>query len=171
MIPKLIDDVRKNPQISPFLEPTCCENNIEDFVSDEVNDDSICIIKVDKYYRSLNLGKTPPSVDCLILQHCTMQNFYFHIVELKSTDKSARLDIANVIEKFNTTVNDFILKRFFEPIGKYDSVKLKLILVSKVENTGSDTMLRKILRENSVRYKGMKPIIDLKFSTYTIEGC
>lgn len=171
MVPKLIDDVRKNSQISPFLEQTCCENNIEVSVSKDVNNDSICIIKVDNYYRSLSLGKTPPSVDCLILQHCTLQNFYFHVIELKGADKSPRLDIENVIEKFRTTITDFISVRFYEPIGKYDSVKLKLILVSKVANTGSDTMLRKILRENSFSYKGLKSIIDLKYSTYTIENC
>ncbi|MBK6680382.1 MAG: AAA family ATPase [Ignavibacteriales bacterium] len=171
MIPKLIQDVRNNLLISPFIEQTCCENNIEVSVSKEVNSDSICIIKVDKYYNSLNLSKTPPSVDCLILQHCTLQNFYFHIIELKSVDKSPRLDINIVIEKFRTTITDFISVRFLEPIGKYDSVKLKLILVSKVGNTGSDTMLRKILRENSFSYKGLKSIIDLKYSTYTIESC
>lgn len=171
MIPKLIQDLRNNSLISPFLEQTCCENNIEVSVSSEVDSDSICIIKVDKYYNSLNLSKTPPSVDCLILQHCTLQNFYFHIIELKSVDKSPRLDINIVIEKFRTTITDFISVRFLEPIGKYDSVKLKLILVSKVGNTGSDTMLRKILRENSFSYKGLKSIIDLKYSTYTIESC
>ena len=171
MIPKLIDDVRNNLEISSFLEQTCCENNIEVSVSSEVNSASICIIKVDKYYNSLNLSQTPPSVDCLILQHCILQNFFFHIVELKSVDKSPRLDINNVIEKFHNTISDFISVRFFEPIGKYDSVKLKLVLVSKVGNTGSDTMLRKILRENSFSYKGLKSIIDLKYSTYTIENC
>lgn len=149
MIPKLIDDVRNNLEISSFLEQTCCENNIEVSVSKEVDSDSICIIKVDRYYSSLNLDKTPSSVDCLILQHCNLQNFYFHVVELKSADKTPRLDIENVITKFHTTITDFISVRFSEPIGKYDSVKLKLVLVSKVANTGSDTMLRKILRENS----------------------
>lgn len=171
MIPKLIQDVRNNLLISPFLEQTCCENNVEVSVSIEVKSESICIIKVDKYYRALNLGRTPPSVDCLILQQCRQQNFSFHIIELKSADKSPRLDIDNVIEKFRTTITDFISVRFYEPIGKYDSVKLKLVLVSKVANTGSDTMLRKILRENSFSYKGLKSIIDLKYSSYKIESC
>jgi hypothetical protein len=171
MTPKLIDDLKINSNISSFLVQNCYEKGVGVSISKEIIDDSICIIKIDDYYNSLNIADTPPSVDCLIIQHCKYQNFYFHLIELRSTDITSRLDIYQVIEKFKTTIYDFISVRFFEPIGKYDSATLKLILVSKVTNIGSDTMLRKILKENSFIYKEVISIIDLRVGCYEIQKC
>jgi len=69
----MINKIRNHPQLKNFIAQTCAENNISADIAETIPAENVVILKVDQYYNSLNLGhlgKTPPSVDCLIVQKC-----------------------------------------------------------------------------------------------------
>lgn len=107
----MIKRVKAHKVLSAFVEDTCCENEICVTFAEGISPDSYVIIKVDKYYNSLN-QKVPASVDCLIIRECIKTGYGLTLIELKKIGSGKGFQIENMIEKFETTLFDFIKTKF-----------------------------------------------------------
>jgi hypothetical protein len=130
------------------------------------------MINVDSYYSYLNLSKTPPSVDCLMIHICERKGKKLDLFELKSTSLTERLNIPHIQAKFKNTVDDFILDRFFDPIGKYDYDTLKLFLVTNIKRRDKGISLRLFSqRVNRIKFKDDFYYIKLVENGYEVSDC
>jgi hypothetical protein len=167
----LIENIKAHEILSQFLEDDCCENNISVTFAEDVEAENYIIIKVDKYYNSLGLAETPPSLDCLIIRRCLNTGFGLTLVELKNISKSRRFTVANLKAKFETTLNDFMQKRFKDLLQK-DYKEIKLYFESKIENHRRDSGLKtEILLNLRFEYGGEKLMIQRKMPHPTITNC
>lgn len=172
MVPKIIEDIRNNTELSPFLVNECSENGVYFTVSQAIDRDRYEMIKVDDYYNSLEIKKIPKSVDCLIVQVCNSVGRILHLIELKSYSTSEHLNIKALIEKFNSTISDFIEFRFNEPIGKYDYNDFNPVLISKIQRRDRSLKLA-LLMDNKykIQFRGVKYIIRVKANGTEIIDC
>lgn len=106
----LLEELRKDKDLLPFICNECEENGVFVDISTDVKD--IVIISVDKYYNSFNEKTRLASPDCLIVQYCETGKYHLYIVELKNVAKAGLLDKNNIHEKFSTCLNDFMSSRF-----------------------------------------------------------
>ncbi len=121
----MIDRIKEHDILSEFIEDECCENGVCVTIDETIPADSYAIIKVDNYYNSLNLEKTPPSVDCLIIRKCIDTGYGITLVELKKGSTSKNFDFENIKGKFETTLFDFIQERFTNELFiAYNDIKL-----------------------------------------------
>lgn len=121
----MIKKIKTHKVLSIFVEDTCCENEVCVTFEDGILPTSYAIIKVDKFYNSLKIEKRPASVDCLIVRECVKQGYGLTLVELKKIDNSRGFESKNIIEKFETTLFDFIKVKFKKPLDTlYSDVKL-----------------------------------------------
>lgn len=131
----MINKIR-NSDLSAYIEDHCCENDVC-VTLDDINE--YVIIKVDKFYNSLNIEKRPPSIDCLIIYKCKNNNSYSAtLVELKNTKE---FNLENLKGKFDTTLNDFILNKFKDLVN-LDYKKIDLFFVSTKEIYKRDVSLK-----------------------------
>lgn len=161
----MIDNIKKS-ELSNYIEDTCCENdicvnldNIEDYI----------IIKVDKYYNSLNIAERPPSIDCLIINKCKDNNTYAAtLVELKNTNK---FDLENLIGKFETTLTHFMSEKFSELLY-VDYKKIQLYYVSTKELYKRDVSLKlEALMNVKFNYNNKKLMIRPQMPDPAIKNC
>jgi hypothetical protein len=127
----MLENIKAHEILSQFLEDDCCENNICVTFAEDIARENYIIIKVDKYYNSLGLAETPPSLDCLIIRRCLNTGFGLTLVELKDIDSTKRFTIENLKAKFETTINDFIQTRF--NVLFIDYKRIELYFVSNIE--------------------------------------
>ncbi|MCM4161287.1 hypothetical protein FHG64_06435 [Antarcticibacterium flavum] len=121
----MINKIEKHEVLSSFIEETCSENGVCVSFDDSISEDSYVIIKVDKFYNSLNIEFRPPSVDCLIVRECINRGHGLTLVELKKANSSKDFDMKNIEQKFETTLSDFISDKFADPLLiNYNDVKL-----------------------------------------------
>jgi len=112
----LIENIYKNKSLAFFLSKECCENDVCVTFDVGISQDDYVVVKIDNYYNSLHLERTPASLDCLIIRECENGGYALTLVELKNITSSSRFDLSNVIEKFETCFNDFIMKRFDDTV-------------------------------------------------------
>lgn len=126
----LFDDLKNDEIINSFIVPECEDEGICVEIDETVADDSILIIKVDDYYNSLKIEKRPASVDCLIIQKCGDGKYQLFLVELKNVEAAKHINRKNLVEKFETSILDFLSNllrtHFFN--SAYQFKKLRLIL-------------------------------------------
>jgi len=122
----LINTIKTHEILSKYVENECCENDVCVTFDSTISTESTVIIKVDKFYNNLKLGKnTPPSLDCLIIRKCVSDNYGLTLVELKNIHSGSGFDIINMQEKFKTTLYDFIKERFKKELDiNYSDIKL-----------------------------------------------
>lgn len=128
----MIDNLKQHNILSEFIEDDCCENGVCVTIDESINEDSYVILKVDKYYNSLNLEFTPPSIDCLIIRKCIPNGYGITLAELKQGNSSKNFDFDNIKQKFETTLFDFIQNRFSDELF-IDYSDIKLFFVSNKE--------------------------------------
>lgn len=167
----MIDTIKKHEILSDFIEDSCCENGVCVSFDDSIPEESYVILKVDNYYKSLKLAKTPASVDCLIIRNCLEKGYGLTIVELKDINNSKGFNVENIKEKFETTISDFVQYRFSVPL-EIDYKDIKLFFVSNKEIYKRDLGLKMETLIN-VRFKyGEKNLmIRPKMPTPTIKNC
>lgn len=170
----MLDKIYKTEALLPFLKKECYENEVGISLDKGINEDDYVVIKVDDYYNSLNLGKdTPPSPDCLIIRKCEHTGYGLTIVELKNIQTAKGFNVNNMIGKFNTCINDFIMIRFKDLLFK-EYVDIKLYFVSKINpyNKNRDKGLRlETLIEKKIIYNGAKYMIAPDLPNPTIKKC
>ena len=80
---------------------------------DNLKNDIIVNIKVDDFYNGLKISPTPPSADILVVvKGRSDDRFDIYVIELKDVRKMGSLNTKNIIDKFKTTIHDFISSRY-----------------------------------------------------------
>ncbi len=167
----MIRKIKTHSVLSNFVEDTCSENGICVTFDEGIAPDSYVIIKVDKYYNSLKVAKRPASIDCLIVRECVRSGFGLTLVELKNIGCSRGFDANNVKEKFETTLYDFIKKKFRDPLDIQYS-EIKLFFVSKQEIYKRDMGLKmEFLINTRFKFNGCTLMINPIMPDPTIKKC
>lgn len=175
----MLENIKSHEILSKFLVEECCENEVSITFNEDVAKDSYIIIKVDRYYNSLGLAETPPSLDCLIIRRCLNTGFGLTLVELKDIDSTKRFTIENLKAKFETTINDFIQNRFKDLLF-IDYKRIELYFVSNIElykgkwrrEERLDRGLKlEILINIRFKYGGRKLMIEPRMPHPTITNC
>ncbi len=126
----MIDKIKNDPVLTQFIKEFCCENGICATIDDI--DNSFVILDPDEFYKSLKLGNTPASVDCIIVQKCENYGYNLILVELKNTNN---FNSENLIAKFETSLQDFISNRFKSVLNvNYNKVKLYFVSTLRIDN-------------------------------------
>ena len=128
----MINRIRKLTALTPFIADSCDENGVGVVFDEKVERAHTVIIKVDRYYQSLKLEKTPAAPDCLIVRLCKDGGFGLTIVEMKKISSSKRFNVQNLQSKFKTCLDDFLSVRFSETF-EGDFKDVKLYFVSEIE--------------------------------------
>jgi len=167
----MFEKIKSDDLINGFIKEQCCENNVSVTFDDKIEKDSILIIKVDDYYNSLGLEKTPPSPDCLILVKCMDGGYGLHIVELKNITSAKRFDVDNLVKKFQTCLDDFVSDRF----SKYlyiDYKTVKLYFISNIDIYSRDLGLKlEVLINYKLKYNGKSYLVRPNMPTPSIKPC
>lgn len=167
----MINSIKENVVLSEYVEDTCCENGICVSFDADVEPNSYVIIKVDKYYNSLNIQRRPASVDCLIIRECIERGYGLTLVELKKIDNSKGFELENMKAKFNTTLNDFIKIKFKAPLD-IDYSDIKLFFVSNQEIYKRDLSLKMdVLINVKFKFNDKNLMIIPKMPDPTIKKC
>jgi len=167
----IINRIKSHPVLSNFIENTCCENEISVTFDDGISPSDYAIVKVDNYYNSLNLEKTPASIDCLIVRKCINSGYGLTLVELKKIETGKGFDIENMQEKFKTALFDFIKNRFKNPLDTNYS-EIKLFFVSRQEIHKRDLGLKmEVLINTRFKFNDRILMIIPKMPTPTIKNC
>jgi len=166
----MIKRIKSHPVLSKFIEDTCCENGICVTFANNISPSSYAIIKVDKYYNS-KVTKPPASIDCLIVRACIKIGYGLTLVELKNIGQGSGFTIENMREKFETTLFDFIKKRFKKPLD-IDYSDVKLYFVSKQELYRRDLGLKmEVLINTRFKFNNRTLMIIPLMPTPTIKNC
>jgi len=165
----MIKRIKEHPVLSEFIEDTCCENNVCITFADDVSPESYVIIKVDKYYNSLNLGNTPRSVDCLIIRKCINGDFGLTLVELKKAKRSSQINKKQIEEKFENTLDDFMKK--FEGLFPLTFKEVKLYLISKIKRDIDKTLTLEYLMNKKIKFNNKVLGIRAEKTNFMIENC
>lgn len=167
----MINKIKSDKTLSQFIVEKCCENDICVTLDENIGKDSYVIIKVDDYYNSLNLAKTPPSIDCLIINKCIKSGYGLTLVELKNITTSQSFCNDNMRQKFETTLYDFI-KDKFKKVLDLDYKKTKLFFVTNKEVYKRDLGLKlETLINIKFYFNGKRLMIEPKMPTPTIKNC
>jgi hypothetical protein len=167
----MIKRIKTNQTLSKYIEDTCCENEICVTFDEGIHPSSYAIIKVDKYYNDLKLEKTPASIDCLIVRECIKAGYGLTLVELKNIESGQGFNVDNMKEKFETTLFDFIKKRFKNQLDVHYS-EIKLFFVSKQEIYKRDLGLKMdVLINIKFKYNDRLLMIRPEMPTPTIKNC
>jgi len=157
--------------LSQHIEDTCCEHAVCVTFDNEVSPNSYVILKVDKFYNSLNIEFRPASVDCLIIRECVTKGYGITLVELKKIENSKGFTIKNIKEKFETTLFDFIKTKFKNPLDiNYSEVKL--FFVSNKEIYKRDLGLKmEVLMNIRFKFNDKTLMIIPRMPNPTIKNC
>lgn len=167
----MIETINSHNILSAYIEDTCFENGVCVSFEVDINPDSYTIIKVDKYYNSLNIEKRPPSIDCLIIRKCLNNGYGLTLVELKNIETSKGFDLENMKSKFDTTLNDFIKNKFKNPLD-IDYKEIKLFFVSKQEIYKRDLGLKmEVLMNVKFKFNDKQLMIIPRMPNPTIKKC
>jgi len=167
----MIKKIKSHDILANFIEDTCCENEICVSFDDGIPASNYAIIKVDNYYNSLNLVKTPASIDCLIIRKCIKTGYGLTLVELKKNETGKGFEIKNMQEKFETTLYDFIKNRF-KHLLDINYSEIKLFFVSRQEIHKRDLGLKmEVLINIKFKFDNRTLMINPKMPTPTIKNC
>lgn len=108
----MINQIKYKKSLKDFISNECEENKYFVKMADDIPKDHYLVIKVDNYYNSLNLKKTPPSIDCLVPLKCRNNDYVIYLVELRNVKSSGGFGTKSIYNKFKTTVENFMGSRF-----------------------------------------------------------
>lgn len=177
----MINKILHSEELEPFISDTCEENNICVNMDESILKTHYTIIKVDRYYNSLHLGKTPPSVDCLIVLKCRDNDFAIYLVELKNIKSSKNFDIDHIYNKFKSTIENFMAHRFKNIFQNEKRYKIKILYLyfvtcpygedEKSRRKGGTTKLDSLLARNPFKFQGKLYQIKHKIPNPIINRC
>ena len=108
----MINQIKYTNSLKNCIADRCEENEIFVSMADDIPQINYLVLKVDNYYNSLNLDKTPPSVDCLVTLKCRDSDFVVYLIELKNIKSPGGFKVENIYNKFKTTIDNFMGSRF-----------------------------------------------------------
>lgn len=177
---QLLIDLRQAPELLPFICDDCEENGVAVNISMATPKDSYVIIKPDKYYNeNIPSPETPPSPDCLIVQHCNENRYVIYVVELKKIGDMKNQRLSHIREKFQTCLRDFMSNRFRDYFynEEYDFLNsINLVFVSMPRETennskGRTTRLDSLLALPPCEFANRKYFIKHKIPNPIIQPC
>jgi hypothetical protein len=140
----MFNKIMHNQQLWSIMCHDCSENNASVafdnslLINGFLNNEKILILKPDNYYNTKNFATPPKSPDCLILiSHAQKARYDLYLVELRNVTSSSGLKPKDIIEKFETMVNQFFPE--FSTIfylSKYK--KISFYLVTTYPKGGSE---------------------------------
>lgn len=167
----MIKKIKAHKILSKYVEDTCCENDVCVTFENDILPSSYSIIKVDKFYNSLNIERRPASVDCLIIRKCITIGYGLTLVELKKIGSSKGFEVKNIKEKFETTLTDFIKVRFKIPLN-IDYSEVKLYFVTNKELYHRDLGLKmEVLINLRFKFNNKNLMIIPRMPNPTIKNC
>ena len=128
----MIHEIKVCKDLIPYLKNNIEDEKIEVGIDEKIDLKDIAIIKVDEYYNGLHLAMPPKSIDFLVIVDCECSWYNLYLLELKNVNSPKKLNIGNIQEKFEVTINDFLSGRFKDIFlaDKYKYKDIKLYLVS-----------------------------------------
>jgi hypothetical protein len=109
----MFDAILNDPDLFGLYRTACEENEVCIEFSEHLSEDKYIILKIDAYYNSLRMHNPPPAIDCLIIVQCDTNPCYdFYLVELKNISSPKHFNTKEIRDKFQTTIEDFLKKRF-----------------------------------------------------------
>lgn len=171
----MIAKIKDTEALKFFITGRCEENNIFVSMAGDIPEENYLVIKVDKYYNSLRLPDTPPSVDCLVLLKCTDSRYVLYLVELKKIKRPRSFKIDNIRGKFKTTIDDFMSTRFRDIFHseKLDVKSLHLYFVTNLYKTPrkDTTRMDSLLAMKPFTFRGKNYQISHKLPNPLINKC
>ncbi len=166
----LIEKIKKDSKLKNYITDSCEDEGMSVGIADRITVEDAVVVKVDNYYNSLQLKDTPASPDCLIIIKCSNGGYALTIVELKGIESAKRFEVHNMVEKFQTCLDDFMAKRF-----KYlfiDYKRIRLYFVSEIEIYKRDLGLKlKVLQNKTFKYKNKKYHIEPRMPIPAVLPC
>lgn len=181
----MINAILSNENLKIILSDEVRENSVfvsldSDFYFDDgkLNYEKIVNLSVDTYYNSLGLSETPPSIDNLLVIDRGDNKYSLYLIELKDVKKLRRISNENIRAKFDTSINDFMMVRFYDEFNIEGSkvTDLNLWLVCNrfkfIEENISDEDYEKRIRCSVIerlmmippfRYRGKIGIINFMY--------
>lgn len=108
----MINQIKYDKPLKAFICYECEENRYAVEMAEDIGSDDFVVIKVDNYYNSLKLKKTPPSIDCLLPLKCCENVFIIYLIELRNVKSPEGFETRNIYDKFKTTIENFMGRRF-----------------------------------------------------------
>lgn len=165
----MIEAIKSEESLQPFLTDECQENRCAAEIDETIEKEDIAIIKIDDYYNSLKLSKTPPSIDHLITVSREEGDFNLFLVELKDIKSPRYFKVDNIKKKFRTTIDDFMSIKykviFLNEVYKINKIRLyfvtdpydwtnKDIPKEKLEKVRKGTKLDLVMQVKPFRFRG-----------------
>lgn len=128
----MIQQIRNDNILKRYLRDTCEENGIKITIDERIDNDEISIISIDSYYNEQMPYAAPPSADFLVSLFCFQNAYRLYVIELRDINSPQGFDPANIYNKFETTIYDFMNERFKDIYmnGTYRILDLKIYFVS-----------------------------------------
>lgn len=178
----MINKIKHTPALEPHITDQCEENQVCVSMDGDISNDNYLVLKVDNYYNSLNighLGKTPPSIDCLIPLRCADKQFIIYLVELKNIKSPGGFTVEEIYNKFKTTIENFMGKRF-KNIFLSPRHQIKKLFLYFVTNPYGETEKRRrqegskmdaLLARKPFKFRGKRYQIQHKLPNPIIKNC
>ncbi len=127
----MIQRIKSCDQLHPYLHDRIEDQGIEVEIAPNLAETKLAIVKVDDYYNDLHMGVTPKAIDFCVVVDCACDWYSMYLLELKNVNSPKYLKLADICEKFDNTINDFLSMRFkdifLDDRYKYKSIKLYLV--------------------------------------------
>lgn len=150
----MFDEILQNSDLFELIRYNCSENQISAEFDPQLEEEKYMILKPDAYYNTIKFAAPLPSVDCLIIVKCDLnQGYDFYLIELKNIKSPSGLNIKNIAQKFQTVIDDFLTNRFGSIFlnNQYNINNLYLFFISNLHNYGSTDQ-----KEYDEKVKGLK---------------
>lgn len=123
--------INRDARLVPYIKKTITDAGITVDVDPKLQPTEYVAIKVDDYYAGLKIATPPKAVDYVVVVDCQCNWYAMYILELKNVNGPDRLDLNDIKEKFENTINGFLSDTFSEIFMndrfKYKGVKLYLV--------------------------------------------
>jgi hypothetical protein len=159
----MFNDIYGDENLLAIIRNECCENGYEIGIAEELhNSDNVLILKIDAYFNSINMHNPPPSVDCLVMVRCTVNNCYnIYLIELKNISDSDGFDKVNIVSKFQTTIDIFLGNTFSQIFADQTYCNFKCYFVTNPYNfTGGQSNYDEYIHANGLKldyFSGIEP--------------
>lgn len=122
----MISKINNNRNLRPYCRHDISDEGVVVPVSETLGEESFVGVKVDDYYNdTIKDNNCPKSVDYVVAVDCSCDSYKLYILELKG-GKRKNLKAKDIYEKFESTIQDFLEKRF-KDIFCYDAYKYKSV--------------------------------------------
>lgn len=172
----LLEKIQSNALLSPYLRPTCDENDVGVAFDPSVLATDYVIIKVDAYFTAA-VTPTPRGNDCLIVQKCADNRYKLYLIELKNIKglNTGEGIIKHIYDKFQNCfdilMSDHFRDLFYDETYQFSDIKLYFVSHLKKDKKQKNTRLDALLTYKSCRFAGRRFGLESKEPNPMITPC